>query len=373
MTGKQPIRLVLTGGETGGHLYPALAVAEALSRLVPGSESIYVGAPGRVDMGKNIGAQITTHSLCITPYDRKHWLKNLVLPWRLWDSFVNALGILRSYRPHVVMGVGAFPSVPVILAARMARIPALILEPNAQPGMANRVLAKTAHRICVSKEGMGDFFPINKLVVTGTPVRSRLLTDGANRPQGCKVFGILQGRRTVLAIGGSTGSAAINTMILENLDRFAGGAGHLIWQTGEKDEPRIRNLLGRRLPENCTLLPYIERMGLAYAAADLVVSSAGAVCLSELSLLGKPAVIIPDPTVTENHQLNNARDLYEENACVLIKADSPSHKTAAVIIELLDNPSRLELLKANILKHARPRAARLIVEQILEITGFRKI
>ncbi len=371
MTGRQPIRLVLTGGETGGHLYPALAVSEALARLVPGSESIYVGAPGRVDMEKNIGAQITTHSLCISPYDRKNLFKNFVLPWQLLNSFVNALGILRSYRPHAVMGVGAFPSVPVILAARMANIPTLLLEPNAQPGMANRLLAKTVHRICVSKEGMGDFFPENKVVITGTPVRSRLLADGVNRQQGHALFGIRQGRRTVLAIGGSTGSAAINTMILENLDLFAGRVGHLIWLTGERDEPRIRSLLGSRMPENVTLLPYIDRMGLAYAAADLVVSSAGAVSLSELSLLGKPAVIIPDPTVTENHQRNNARDLYDENACVLVGADSPS-RNAGLIIELLNNPPKLERLKINILKHAQPRAAHLIVEQILQLADFKK-
>lgn len=367
MQSREPIRLLLTGGETGGHLYPALAVAEALAEAVPGSESVYVGASGRIDVKKTIGATVTTHSLCMTPYDRRRPLENVVLSWKLLHSFRQARRILRQYRPHAVMGVGAFPSVPVILAARVKRIPILLLEPNARPGMANRLLATTAQRICVSRAGMARFFPRDKVVTTGTPVRSRLLQEASDRPHGCALFGIPAGSRTVLITGGSTGSVTINRMVLENLDLLASGMGHLIWQTGEQDAQRIRRSLGNRLPENCTILPYIDRMGCAYAAADLVVSSAGAVSLSELALLGKPALIIPDPDVTENHQLKNAQDLRKKGACVLINPKTPFCRTAAVIIELLNSPPTLHQLKTNILQCAEPRATRLVVEQILQL------
>lgn len=369
MQGKKPVRLVLAGGETGGHLYPALAIAEALAETVPGSQSIYIGAAGRVDIKKAIGEKYTTHALCMTPYDRGRPLGNVVLAWKLLNSFRQAWQILGQYRPHAVMGVGAFPSVPVILAAWMKRIPALLLEPNSQPGMANTLLARTARRICVSQTGMERFFPRDKIVATGTPVRAGLLQEGSD-PQGSRaVFGIPEGARTVLITGGSTGSATINRMVLKNLDLLAGNMDHMIWQTGKRDEPHIRRDLGNRLPRNCTLLPYIDRMGCAYAAADLVVSSAGAVSLSELSLLGKPALIIPDPDVTENHQLKNAQHLYENKACVLVSEKTPAWRTAAVIVELLNSPSALERLKTNILPCGEPQAARRIVEQILQVAG----
>ncbi|MBU1195826.1 MAG: UDP-N-acetylglucosamine--N-acetylmuramyl-(pentapeptide) pyrophosphoryl-undecaprenol N-acetylglucosamine transferase [Proteobacteria bacterium] len=367
MQNKKTIRLLLTGGETGGHLYPALAVAEMLAKIVPGSESIYVGAAGRIDMKKSIGAEYTTHSLSMAPYDRKSLFGNLGLPWRLFKSFFQTLHILQQYRPHAVMGVGAFPSVPVIYAAWLKKIPTLLLEPNAQPGLANTILAKLAHRICVSKAGMDAFFPQDKIVNTGTPMRSSLLQEASDRKGSCSLFGIPPDTRTVLITGGSTGSITINNMVLENLDRLAGSIGHLLWQTGERDEKRIRAATGTHLPENCTILPYIDRMGCAYAVADLVISSAGAVSLSELALLGKPAVIIPDPDVTENHQLKNAQDLHDKNACILLDPGIPSRQAAARIMELINSPLTLEQLKNNILQHAEPQSARLIVEQILQL------
>jgi UDP-N-acetylglucosamine--N-acetylmuramyl-(pentapeptide) pyrophosphoryl-undecaprenol N-acetylglucosamine transferase len=350
-------------------MYPAMAVAEALAKMVPGSESAYVGAAGRIDMEKTIGAMYTTHLLSMTAYDRGNLLKNLVLPLKFLNSLIQALRILRQYRPHAVMGVGAFPSVPVILAAWVDRIPTLLLEPNAKPGMANNMLAKVANRICVSQAGMDVFFPRDKILSTGTPVRSRLLQEASDRQRGSALFGIPADVRTVLITGGSTGSVTINNMVLQNLNRLANGIGHLLWQTGERDEQRLRKALGNCLPVNCTILPYIDRMGCAYAAADLVVSSAGAVSLSELALLGKPAVIIPDPDVTENHQLENAQNLHKKEACVLVNAETTSQQTAAKIIELLNNYSKLEQLKHNILQCSEPLAARLIVEQILQLTG----
>jgi len=370
MQGKETIRLLLTGGETGGHLYPALAIAEALAKTVPGSESVYAGAAGRIDMKKNIGVNYTTHSIGMIPYDRDRPLGNVVLTWKIMKSFFQALRILRKYRPHAVMGVGAFPSVPVILAARIRRIPILLFEPNAQPGMANSLLAKLAQRICVSQTGMETFFPRDKIVITGTPVRSRLLQEASDRQGSRELFGIPAGARTLLITGGSTGSVTINSMILENLDLLSRGFGHLLWQTGERDEQRILTSLGNHLPQNCTILPYIDRMGSAYAAADLVVSSAGAVSLSELAMLGKPALIIPDPDVTENHQLKNSQDLHERDACVLIDAKISSRGKAEAIIDLLNNHSKLDQLKKNILKCAEPQSSRIIVEQILQIVGW---
>jgi UDP-N-acetylglucosamine--N-acetylmuramyl-(pentapeptide) pyrophosphoryl-undecaprenol N-acetylglucosamine transferase len=216
---------------------------------------------------------------------------------------------------------------------------------------------------------METFFPRKKIVITGTPVRSRLLQEGSDRQRAWALFDIPPGSRTVLIIGGSTGSVTINSVVLENLNLLCGSIDHLLWQTGEKDEQRIRRSLGTQLPKNCTMLPYIDSMGYAYAAADLVVSSAGAVSLSELALLGKPALIIPDPDVTENHQLKNAQDLYEKKACILVSADIPFLQTAAVMIELMNNHSKREQLKNNILQHAKPQAARLIVEQILQLAG----
>ncbi|NWH05250.1 UDP-N-acetylglucosamine--N-acetylmuramyl-(pentapeptide) pyrophosphoryl-undecaprenol N-acetylglucosamine transferase [Desulfobacter latus] len=367
MQNLKSIRLLLTGGETGGHLYPAIAVAETLAETVPGSESIYVGAAGRIDIQKIIGARFITHSLCMTPYDRKSLMGNMVLPWNFLNSALKARHILRQYCPHAVMGVGAFPSVPVVLAAWMEKIPILLLEPNAQPGMANSLLSKVAQRICVTHTGMEAFFPHDKIVVTGTPVQNRLLQDAADKLHGCELFGIPKDARTVLITGGSIGSVAINSMVLENLNLLAGNIGHLIWQTGERDYRRIRRLLGNHSPPNCTILPYIPKMGHAYAASNLVVSSAGAGSLAELAMLGKPALIIPDPDVTENHQLKNARNLHENNACILMDAGIASQRIAAAIVELLNSDSKLEQLKTNILKCAEYRASQLIVAQIRQV------
>jgi len=367
MQNRKSLRLLLTGGETGGHLYPAQAVAETLAESVPGSESIYVGAEGRIDMAKTIGRHYITHSLCMTPYDRKGLLGNMVLPWRLLNSFRQARRILRQYRPHAVMGVGAFPSVPVVLAAWVWKLPILLLEPNAQPGMANSLLSKVAQRVCVSQAWVTPLITPDKIVVTGTPVRPRLLQDASDRQRGCQIFGISPGHRTVLITGGSTGSVAINSMVLENLNLLSGGIGHLIWQTGERDYGRIRRSLGNHSPQNCTILPYIPNMGHAYAASDLVVSSAGAGSLAELAILGKPALIVPDPDVTENHQLKNARNLNENSACILMDAGISSQRIAAAIVELLNSDSKLEQLKTNILKCAEYRAAKLIVAQIRQM------
>ncbi len=367
MQNKKNIRLILTGGETGGHLYPALAIAEALADLAPGSKSVYVGATGRIDMEKTIGGKYTTHSLNMTPYDRGSLRGNLILPWKFLNSFSQAFRILRHYRPNVVMGVGAYPSIPVILAAWLKRIPTLLLEPNSQPGMANSLLARVTQHICVSQSGMEVFFPRNKIVYTGTPVRNSILHEASDQKYSHTFLGIPTGVRSVLITGGSTGSVTLNSMILENLEFLTDGIGHLIWQTGERDIQRIRMSLGNRLPNNCTILPYIDRMGCAYASADLIVSSAGAVSLSELALLGKPALIIPDPDVTENHQLKNARDLKKKEACILVDKKTSSGQTAALIVELMNDHSKLEQLKHNILQLGEPRAARLIGEQILKV------
>lgn len=371
MKGGEGIRLLLTGGETGGHLYPALAVADALAEAVPGSESVFVGAAGRIDVEKNIDTKYTSHLVCMSAFVRGSLLANVTLPWKLLYSFLQALHLLRQYRSHVVMGVGAFPSVPVILAARIRKIPTLILEPNALPGLANKLIGKMVQRICVSQAGMEAFFPRDKIVTTGTPVRSALVREASNRQHACALLGIPEDVQTVLITGGSLGSVVINNMVLENLNLLAGAIGHVLWQTGTRDFQRIFNSLGDRLPGNCTIVPYFDRMGCAYAAADLVISSAGASSLSELALLGKPALIIPDPDVTENHQEKNARNLYKKDAFVLADANKLSSQTAVDIIELLNNRAMLEKLKKNILPLAQPQAARLIVEQILQLAGQR--
>lgn len=367
MNNNRSIRLLLTGGETGGHLYPALAVADTLAEALPGSETVYVGAAGRVDMTKAIGTKYATHSLAITPYQRSGLLGNIALPWRLLCSFVHASSLLGRYRPHAVMGVGAFPSVPVILAARYRRIPTLLLEPNAQPGLANGLLAKMVQRICVSRPGMEKYFHREKLVITGTPVRGGLQQKAADRQQARAALGIPGDVRTVLITGGSTGSVTINNLVLENIERLSCAIGHLLWQTGERDDRRIRNTLANRLPKNCTILPYIDDMGFAYGAADLVISSAGAVSLAELALLGKAAFIIPDPDVTENHQRQNAIGLSEQEACVLIDGNIAPQQTTTAIIDLLNDVDKLEQLRKNIRRHAEPQAARRIVELILQL------
>ena len=369
MINSEGIRLLLCGGETGGHLYPALAIADALIETLPGSEAIYIGATGRVDMEQTIGTKYISHALDICGYERGYLKGNIALPWKILKSIAQASRLLRQYRPHVVMGVGAFPSVPVLLAARLHNIPCLILEPNALPGLANKILARIAQRICVSCSDMDTFFPREKIVFTGTPVRNPLLQQTTNRQRARAEFGISEATQTLLITGGSAGSKTINRLILDNLNLLVSKIGYLLWQTGEHDFLHIREVLGDRIPENCTIIPYINNMGSAYAAADLVVSSAGAASLAELALLGKPALIIPDPDVTENHQMKNGQFFSAKGAFVKADTQSLSTQTITDIIDLLNNQVKLKKLGENIQQFAQPQAAQLIIEQVLQLAG----
>ncbi|MGY2133183.1 undecaprenyldiphospho-muramoylpentapeptide beta-N-acetylglucosaminyltransferase [Hymenobacter sp. HD11105] len=364
-----PYRIIISGGGTGGHIFPAVAIANELRRRQPEAEILFVGANGRMEMTRVPEAGYDIVGLDITGLQRRLTPQNLLFPLRVFRSVRKAGKIIEKFRPEAVVGVGGYASAPILLAAASRGIPSLIQEQNSYAGLVNKLLSRRVNRICVAYDGMEKFFPSNKLVVTGNPVRTEIAAG--NRADALAFFGLSPEKKTLLVIGGSLGARTLNEATAAALLRLQAAGVQLLWQTGKLYYPTAKEQAAPFAADGIQALEFVQRMDLAYAAANVVVSRAGALSVSELCLTGKPCVLVPSPNVAEDHQTKNALALVRRQAALLVTdAEAPARLYDEALSLLADEP-RQRQLSANVLELARPDATAAIVDELLTIMDRR--
>ena len=359
-------RIIISGGGTGGHIFPAIAIANAIKEKDPAVKILFVGAKGRMEMEKVPAAGYRIIGLPVRGFNRKNPFKNIAVVYRLLQSLFIARIIIRRFRPDAVVGVGGYVSAPVLWAASRKRIPVVIQEQNSYAGVANKLLARKADKICVAYDGMERFFPKDKIVFTGNPVRKELTDCHLQREQGVNFFDLDVTKQTILLVGGSLGARTINQSVEAYLDRLPVNV-QLIWQTGKDFYNRAKDLMVRNKTSNVKVFAFIQRMDLAYSVADLVVSRAGAGAISELSIVAKPCILVPSPNVAEDHQTKNAMALVQKNAAIMIRDSEAIEKLMPQAIETIQNRKSLESLSANIKEMAKFNAAEVIAKEIVHL------
>lgn len=367
---KKKMRVIISGGGTGGHIFPAISIANALKEADPSTEILFVGAQGKMEMEKVPAAGYEIVGLPVAGFHRQLNLRNigrnLLFPFRLIGSLVKAGSIISGFKPDVCVGVGGYASGPVLYRGAGKGVKCLIQEQNSFPGITNKILAKRAEKICVAYPGMERFFPADKIVMTGNPVRQNLLS-AVDKAAAAAEFGLDPAKRTILVIGGSLGARSINTGILSTLDKVGDGV-QLLWQTGSFYYERISQQLASQPHPNVKAMAFIKQMDKAYALADVVVSRAGASSISELALLGKASILVPSPNVSEDHQTKNARALEAEGATVMV-ADADTTTLVDEAQRILADESRRAALSENIKRFARPNAAADIAKEVIRIAS----
>lgn len=355
-------RVIISGGGTGGHIFPAVAIANELQRRRPDADILFVGANGRMEMTRVPEAGYRIVGLNISGLQRRLTPENLLFPLKVFQSVRKAGKLLEAFRPDAVVGVGGYASAPVLLAATSRAIPALIQEQNSYAGLVNKLLARRVNRICVAYEGMEKFFPADRLVLTGNPVRSEIA--GGDRAEALAFFGLDPAKPVLLVVGGSLGARTLNQATAAALPRLKAAGVQLLWQTGKLYFPTAEQQAADYKNDGLHALEFIRRMDLAYAAADVVISRAGALSVSELCLTGKPCVLVPSPNVAEDHQTKNAQALSSRQAALLVTdADAPA-RLYDVALDLLADPARQQELRRNIQPLARPAATAAIVDEL---------
>jgi UDP-N-acetylglucosamine--N-acetylmuramyl-(pentapeptide) pyrophosphoryl-undecaprenol N-acetylglucosamine transferase len=361
------MRVLISGGGTGGHVYPAIALANAIKDKDPSAEILFVGAQGKLEMKKVPAAGYFIKGLWISGFQRKLSFRNLSFPFKLASSLYRGRKIIMDYKPDVVVGVGGYASGPILQVASMMKIPTLIQEQNSYPGITNKILAKKVNKICVAYDGMEQFFPSEKIIFTGNPVRRDLYDIQINREEAKASFGIDNDHKTVLIFGGSLGARRINESVKGAFDMIKRHSEiNYIWQVGKMYFDEYSCGVVAALP-NITVLPFIERMDYAYAAADAVVCRAGALTISEIALINKPAVLIPSPHVAEDHQTKNAMALVNNDAALMVPNAEAKEKMIPTILELLSDEKLQQYLVCNLKKMGRPNATSEIVEEIFKL------
>ncbi|MBK6483117.1 MAG: undecaprenyldiphospho-muramoylpentapeptide beta-N-acetylglucosaminyltransferase [Chitinophagaceae bacterium] len=362
----QQHKVIISGGGTGGHIFPAIAIANALHKRLPDLEILFIGAQGRMEMEKVPKAGYRIEGLPIAGLQRSLSLKNLSLPFKVINSLMKAASIIKSFKPDVVVGVGGYASGPVLFAAALKGIPTLIQEQNSYAGITNKILGKRARKICVAYEGMDKFFAKDKIVITGNPVRKDILDLVGKKAEAQKYFGLDANRKTILIIGGSLGARTINESVLAGLNELVAADVQLLWQAGNRYyESVAKAVMGYE--EKVKVKEFIERMDLAYAVADLVISRAGALSIAELCVTGKPSVLVPSPNVAEDHQTKNAQALVNDDAALLVEDADAKEKLVTTALELLRDEMLQKRLTGNIAKLARPGADDAIAAQVLAL------
>ena len=362
-------KIILSGGGTGGHIYPAVAVAEALRRRSGGDAQIlFVGAEGRMEMEKVPALGYPIVGLPVAGLQRRLEPKNLAVPFKVVRSIRMARRTIRDFGADIVVGFGGYASAPVLWAAQRMGVPTLIQEQNSYAGLTNKILAKRARRICVAYDGMERFFPADRIVRTGNPLRGGFSKSGADRAEALRYYGFAETRPTVLVVGGSLGTRTLNETMKEWIARQGGEAPvQVIWQTGKYYEREMREFLAAHPTKNIWQGAFIDRMDLAYAAADAVISRSGACTVSELCLAAKPAIFVPSPNVAEDHQTKNAQALVSQGAALLVPDAAAVGRAMDEAVAVLADGERLKALSAAIEKLATPRAAEAVADEILEI------
>lgn len=363
----KPYRIIISGGGTGGHIYPAVAIANQIKAVSPKSEILFVGAEGRMEMTRVPEAGYKIIGLWISGLQRKLTLDNLSFPLKVLSSVRKSHKIIKAFKPDAVVGVGGYASGPLLYAATAQGIPALIQEQNSYAGITNKLLAKRVQKICVAYPDMEQFFPASKLVLTGNPVRADIMHVQQKRREALLHFGLTSEKKTILVIGGSLGARTINLSIAEGINQIAAAGYQLIWQTGKIYYPEAQELEKKNTEQGIRAFDFIKRMDLAYAAADIVISRAGALSISELCLAAKPAILVPSPNVAEDHQTKNAMALVQQQAAILVKDTAAQQDLVTTALALAENEQEQKRLAANILQMARPDAAADIVHELLTI------
>ena len=361
------LRVIISGGGTGGHIFPAVSIANAVKDLRPDAKILFVGALGRMEMQRVPAAGYDIKGLPIQGFDRKNLLKNVKVLYKIWKSQRMARQIIKEFRPQVAVGVGGYASGPTLNMAAAQGIPCLLQEQNSYAGVTNKLLAKKAAKICVAYEGMERFFPAEKIMLTGNPVRQQLLESTVTREAAVRSFGLDPEKKTILLVGGSLGARTINESVLQHLDLIKNGDVQFIWQTGKFYSAEIaERLKGHEMPQ-LKVLDFISDMAAAYKAADLVISRAGASSVSEFCLLGKPVILVPSPNVAEDHQTKNALALVHRDAALYVKDAEAKEKLLPLAIATVHDDAKLESLSKNVLKLALPDSARIIAQEVIKL------
>lgn len=365
----EPLRIIISGGGTGGHIFPAVSIANAIREISSSAEILFVGAEGRMEMQRVPAAGYEIKGLPVAGFDRKHLWRNVSVLIKLMKSRRLARKIVSEFRPQVAVGVGGYASGPTLDVAQKMGIPTLLQEQNSYAGVTNKLLAKKAKRICVAYEGMERFFPAEAIMMTGNPVRQNLLHAHHTREEATAAMGLDPAKRTVLLIGGSLGARTLNDSVLENLSLIR-QQKHIqfVWQTGKYYSQSIaERLAAQRCPENLKVMDFISNMDVAYAAADLVISRAGAGSISEFCLLGKPVILVPSPNVAEDHQTKNAMALVQKDAALFV-ADAEAPRTLMPLaVNTVNDAAKLASLSENVKKLAMPNAAEVIAREVIKL------
>lgn len=372
------MKAIISGGGSGGHIFPAIAIANTIKKRHPGANVLFVGAKGKMEMEKVPEAGYKIEGLPITGLQRKPTLKNLffnmTVPFKMVRSQLMVKRILHDFQPDIVVGVGGYASAPTLKTAAKMGLPTLLQEQNSYPGLTNKMLAKSAKTICVAYEGLEQFFPAEKIVLTGNPVRAAIENMTCTREEGIRHFALKEERPVALCVGGSLGASSINRMIIRHLDFFISHKIQLIWQTGKwMYNEAVQAVQEAGVGEWVEVHPFINHMDYAYGAADVVISRAGAIAISELCLVGKPVILIPSPNVAEDHQTRNALALANKGAAALIPDAECDPKGLHTLLELMNDAQRRKTMSEAIVELGKRQAAEKIVDEIdkivLEVKG----
>lgn len=362
------LRIIISGGGTGGHIFPAISIANAIKQLEPTANILFVGALGRMEMQRVPDAGYDIKGLPVCGFDRKHLWKNIKVLYKLWQSRRLAKAIIKEFKPNAAVGVGGYASGPTLNQCASLGVPYLIQEQNSYAGVTNKLLAKRASKICVAYEGMDRFFPSDKIILTGNPVRQNILQNNISKADARKAFQLDSEKKTILIIGGSLGARTINESILQHLSDIRNSDVQFIWQTGKVYKEAIaKRLEGEEPLANLHVTDFISDMASAYAAADMVISRAGASSISEFCLLGMPVILVPSPNVAEDHQTKNALALVNKQAAVYVKDAEAPEKLINTALSIVNDESKLNELHQNILGMALKNSAERIAEEVLKI------
>ncbi len=368
------IKIIISGGGTGGHIFPALAIANAIKRRFPNADILFVGAKNRMEMKRVPEAGYPIVGIQISGLQRKltikNIFKNLLFPFKVLNSLRVAKQIVKNFNPDVVVGVGGYASGPTLKMASALKIPTVIQEQNSYPGITNKLLAKKANKICVAYPNMDHFFEKDKIVITGNPVRADIISYKPKNEDAYKFFNLDSAKKTIAVIGGSLGSYTINKSMQGSLQYFKDADIQVVWQTGDRFYNSISDQVVGLKSDGILVVPFVKRMDCLYSVADLVISRAGALSISELCGLKKPTILIPSPNVSEDHQTKNAKVLSDANAAILIKDKDAPAILGKEALALVQDSQRLQELSENIARFATPNADELIVDEIVKLIKF---
>ncbi len=361
-------RIIIGGGGTGGHVFPAISIANAIGNALGDAvEFLFVGALGKIEMEKVPEAGYEIIGLPVAGFQRKITMKNVSFFFRLIRSMQISRKVVRTFDPHLAIGVGGYASGPIVKAAAKRKVPVVLQEQNSYAGVTNRILARSAEKICVAYKGMERYFPGEKIILTGNPIRQDLVLPDAERTESFRHFGLDPSRKVLLMIGGSGGARTLNESVMQHIREIAASGAQLIWQSGKYYYETAMELLKGSEAANIILLPFIREMNRAFQVADVIISRAGAGTISELCVIGKPVILVPSPNVAEDHQTRNARSLTDEHAGILVHDQDAVEELMATALQLLEDEQEKALLSKNIQKLALPDASDRIAGEAIKI------